>query len=168
MMKYFNQNWMHGDITDEEVDAITASYFQHIDSIGAKLPMPIFALAKGISLHDGLIRRVTVNKPQQHVQLDLRCGDSPRGYFDIELSYLGVDFATLDLVLLAELARDSQTWLLYDEICLVGDGVFNHRANFFPTYKVFSIDFTWLDLSMKGQPDRFFTRESNPYQEIAP
>lgn len=163
-MKFFTRAFLSGELSDEQVDVVFESYRQHIEGIAHLLPVPVLALAKGISLHDALIRQVTVHKDKRLLSLFLRCGDSPRGYYDVDIIYSGIDLTKLHLVELAEIAHNSRSELQYSEVDLADDNSFEHRMIFFPKGEI-AIRFATLNLNIQSQPDRLFQKKSDRYRE---
>lgn len=152
-------------MSDEYWKEVQSSYRQHIESLVPILPKSIAELVKRVSLHDGLICRVAPDQKVGQLILELRCGDLQIGYSDVDIIYSGVDFAALDLVVLAAIARDRQTEVLCDEFDVDADKNFIHRILFHPAGEV-SITFTSLDWSQTSRSDRSVTHTDDPFQGI--
>lgn len=163
-MKYFTQEWASGVLPDEEWQNIPLKYEQHLHSILDRLPESIKELANNTNLHDGLIRRILVNRKNKTIAIELRCGDLQCGYFDIDMEYSGVNFETADLVNLAKIARDRNTELLYDEVDIGENGNYVHRILFHPLNEI-SIIFSTLKTIKTSKPDRSFPLGRDPYKE---
>ena len=147
---------------DDEWAESVAAYRRHLDTLLPSLPESVARLAKDANLHDGLIRRVSVDRRGGKLVLNLRCGDLQTGYFDLDLIYLGVDLSSVDLATLAHCARDPRTELLYDEVDLDNQGNLVHRVLFGPAGEV-SIPFSRLQVECTAQPDRSFPPVDDPY-----
>ena len=120
---------------------------------------------KQISLHDGLFRRVIADRNARKLVFELRCGDLQAGYYDLDLTYLGVEYATLDVVALAGLVRDRQTEILYDELDFDGANKYIHRILFHPAGEI-AITFSNISLKQRFQPNRSVPDVGDPYQEV--
>ena len=164
-MKYFTREWVNGGLPDAKALAIEESYLQHVQRLLPQLPSTIAELAASTSLHDGLIRRVRVNKRGQSVQLELLCGDQQHGYVDLDLLYHGVDFKTLELETLARLTRDRRVEILRDEIDQRKAGGYEHRMLFWPEGEL-TILFEELRLSKRPRRERSIPYVGDPYEEI--
>jgi hypothetical protein len=117
-MKYFSEAWIRGDLTDEQWSAVRDAYWARIEELKPQLSPEVRELATNISLHDGLIRRVALDRAARSFSISLRCGDLQIGYFDLDLAYADVDLNLLDPGVLEAIATDTATELLYDEIDL--------------------------------------------------
>ena len=60
-MKFFTRAWGTGELSDEEHEQIVQNYWSYFDSISKNFPYNILNLAKKISIHDGLIRKMETN-----------------------------------------------------------------------------------------------------------
>ena len=96
-MKYFTRAWATGGLTDEEYETVKPSYWRHFDRIKESLPEELATFATKISMHDGLIRRVLVDREADTLALEMLCGDLQVGYFDLDLVYGQVDWDVVDL-----------------------------------------------------------------------
>jgi hypothetical protein len=161
-MKFFTREWANGELPDDEWAETAAAYRRHLDLLLPSLPESVARLAREINLHDGLIRRVSVDRRADELVLNLRCGDLQTGYFDLDLVYLGVDLSSVDLVTLANCARDPETELVYDEVDLDAQENYLHRILFGPAGEV-SIPFSRLQVECTAQPDRSFPPVDDPY-----
>lgn len=114
-MRFFTPAWLRGEV---ERDALQ-EYERHLLAIDASLPESARAIARGPSLHDGLIRQVLRDEVGQEFVMRLRCGDLERGYEDIDLTYIGTNASACRLTELRAIAGDGQAELLYDEFDLL-------------------------------------------------
>jgi hypothetical protein len=106
-MKYFTKAWARGGLTDEQWLANIEAHRARIEEITPQLPPHVRKLAThNINLHDGLIRRVALDRPARRLAISMRCGDLQVGYFDIDLAYSDVDLNLLNAKVLKAIARD--------------------------------------------------------------
>jgi hypothetical protein len=99
------------------------------------------------------------------IGIALRAGDQQVGYFDLDIHYLGVHVDSVDTAALAAAARDPDVEALYDEVDVVATNTFAHRWLWWP-YQDVDILFDQFDFCVQPQPDRSFTRGTDPYVEI--
>jgi hypothetical protein len=111
-MKYFTRQWANGELPDEAYDATVRAYADHIAQLLPRLPRPLAILARDVSLHDALVRCVVVDRTSDKICLELLCGDLQAGYYDLDVTYLGVHWETLKEETLARRVRDPGTELL--------------------------------------------------------
>jgi hypothetical protein len=152
-MKYFTRQWANGELPDEAYDAAVRAYADHIAQLLPRLPKPLAILARDVSLHDALVRCVVVDRTSDKICLGLLCGDLQAGYFDLDVTYLGVHWEALELETLARRARDPGTELLWDELSETSSGHFRHDILFSPNDEV-SLEFSGLELRQVGRRDR--------------
>ncbi len=164
-MKYFTEEWAYGDMSDAMVDKTCSDYLQHIENLLPFLPKSIAILARDTNLHDGLIKHCIINYSECNMNLVLRCGDLQVGYFDLNLSYLGVDFKKSNILNLRKLTKDPNTGIGYDEIDKIRTNIFIHRILFW-NYKEIEIVFSSLELERIPKSCREFKKVSNRYKEI--
>ena len=164
-MKYFTRAWAHGEPSDAENASIVRSYDRYIERITRLLPRPLATLARGISLHDALIRRVIADFDRHSLRLELLCGDLQVGYFDLEILYHNVEWGFLDQEALARRARDQETEILYDEVERITESVYEHRILFWPEDEI-AIRFGDLDLQRRPRNDRAIERPKEPFVEV--
>jgi hypothetical protein len=158
-MKWFTRQWQSGDPSDDESEKVVAAYWAHVESLLPRLPATVRALAQGMSLHDGRIRRCLVDSPGSKITLTLRCGELASGYFDLELTYCDVVMLGKTLKQLKSVAGDPSTEALYDEIDSGGQGRWVHRILFWP-YREVSVQFRQLELRMIPRKNRDFRRRA--------
>ena len=167
-MRYFTQAWQTGSLTDEQHDASLAANGARIEEIKPQLPPDLKKLATyEINLHDGLMRRITLDRPAGTLTIGLRCGDLQVGYFDVDLAYADVDLKMLDPDVLKAIATDPETELLSSEIDLAQRGRFVHRMIFWsrPTREI-EVEFRGLRLLTKLRPSREFVKAKQKYREL--
>jgi hypothetical protein len=165
MMKYFTREWMEGQYSDEAFEKVIPSYWRYVEQLMHRLPPSVAELAKEVNLHDGLFRKVIVNRQESSLALYLRCGDLQVGYFDQDLFYSGVDLTALALPVLAARARDRKTMIEYDEVDMDDQGQFVHRIIFSPKDEI-SITFAGLQLARTPQPNRYFRTKNSKYRVV--
>jgi len=165
-MKFFTAQWAHGsELSEEEQNAVLSAYATHVNGLLPALPATIHALARGVDLHDGLLRGVTLDRPRRRRALGLRCGELQKGYFDIDLIYQDVALADSNLAELSVIARDPKAEALYDEVDAGGSSLWVHRIRFWPFREV-SFSFRALAMHLEPREDRVFDRLEDPYVEI--
>ncbi len=164
-LKYFTKAWANGELPDTEADAVVRNYRDHILSLTPTLPSAIVKLALEVDLHDAVIRRVLVDRKSQNLRMELLAGDKIEGYFDADLDYSGVRFENTQLQVLASVARDRRSELLYDELDRVDDNGYVHRFLFWPEHE-FEIIFGGLSLRRDDRESRSVPFVGDPYQEI--
>lgn len=135
-MKYFTREWCHGNVSEEESDRIVESYWSHIDRISERLPDKLVVLAKEVSLHDGLIRRIYLDSSSKHLELDLVCGDLQVGYFDLELKYEGLEIEDYFPTLLDAIFKHTKIEVCHDEVDIDNSNRIVHRTIFYPEYEI--------------------------------
>lgn len=143
-MRFFTRAWVGGGLTEREVDEAIEAYESHLASLSPSLPPSILELARGINLHDGRIRRVSIDFEKCEVFLGLICGDRQQGYFKLDLLYSGVVFDRTDFVTLEALAIGSGSEIVRDEVDRAEGGGYIHRMIFWPEGEVV---ITFLDLA---------------------
>src|SRR5215203_429915 len=57
-MQFFTREWMNGELDDTTYEAAIPAYEAHLVRIMPLLPGTVQTLARGINIHDGLIRSV--------------------------------------------------------------------------------------------------------------
>ena len=163
-MKYFTREWAVGELSEVESNEVIAAYERHLDRVLGQLPATVRCVARELTLHDGLIRRVIYDRTGRELRLELRCGDNQLGYFDLDLTYMGAILDQADLVVLRDAALDTETEMWFDEIDLAGDGAFIHRVLFYPGREC-DIMFRALGLRMMPRADRSIAELSDRYVE---
>ncbi len=136
-----------------------------IEQTARVLPPSLATLAREISLHDALIRRVVAHLEQNSLRFDLLCGDLQVGYFDLEILYRNVDWDCLDQEALARRARDQRTEILYDEVERIADSDYEHRILFWPEDEI-AIRFSDLKLQRRPRDDRAIERPEEPFTQV--
>jgi hypothetical protein len=162
-MKYLTPSWYESE-DEKEQRAVESAYKAHLQAIRPRLPSDVKTLLE-TGVHDALIRRCVLDYQRQEVVLELRCGDVPRGYFDLDLLYSGVEMDRLSTERFSEVVRCPEAELLVHEIDMLKTR-FVHRMLFFlgrrkevPKTIVFGdleIVFSELKLRRTNQRDRTF------------
>jgi hypothetical protein len=151
-MKYFTREYQNGHLTDNEVDKRRFDYNLHINAIHSNLTDNIKSFIKEINLHDGIIQLVKVNRNSDNLSFMIRCGDLQVGYYDAEITYVGIDLNNTNLESIRAVAIAKNEEILYDEFD-IDDGYFTHCYLCYPKYE-FMIRFKDLRFSRVDKPDR--------------
>ena len=162
-MKYFSPAWDQGDLTDEQEAAIRDAYWAKVAVLEQQWPPEIRELAH-TNLHDGLIRRISLDEAAQRLEIWLRCGDLQVGYFDVTLVYRGLDTERLDRGLLRAIATDPETEVRYDEVDIDSHGRFVHSVRFWPENEI-DLVFRELEISREPRADRELGDVASQYHE---
>ncbi len=83
-MKFFTPDWYATDACDQSA---FEAYRDYVAQIADVLPREIHDFMRACSLHDGLLRRASVERDA--VELVVLTGDLQVGYRDTHLVYLG-------------------------------------------------------------------------------
>ena len=169
-MQFFTREWLSGGLDDAKFEATIPAYEAHLDRILPVLPGTVQALARGVNLHDGLIRSVELRTNRRTLKLALRCGDLQVGYFDVDLVYGGVDWGASNLKELASIARNVHTEVQYDEVdadATNGESRLVHRIIFAPKGEI-EIVFATLGLKLVPRRGREVVRTPNVYTRDLP
>lgn len=164
-MQFFTREWLSNALDDAKFEATIPAYWAHVDRILPRLPGTVQTLARGVNIHDGLIRSVDIRAKRRTLKLALRCGDVQVGYFDLDLAYGGVDWAASNLRDLASIARNVRTEALYDEVdtdATNGETRAIHRIIFYPKGEI-EVVFARLGLKLVPRRGRDVTRAPNVY-----
>jgi hypothetical protein len=165
-VKFFTRQWARGGLSEAETERIREAYSKHARSIADFLPTSIARL-QVLNLHDALIQFVEVRRSRHELSIDLVCGDLQHGYSDISLLFTGVDWSSVSLDSLRQVALEPETELLYDEVDLVASGRYAHRILFWPRGEV-EIVFEGLHLKELPRPPgagRSLASRPTRYQE---
>ena len=165
-MRFLTRAWHAGDLSDEESDAVGAAYRAHRAAVLPSLPPAVRRFAETVDIHDGLLQRVVLDRPERTLRLDLRCGDLQRGYFDLSLTYRGVRLDSLDAALLTVIAREPTPEALHVEEDAFADGAYVHRWLWWPFRRELDVVFGDLEFRCEPRADRRFERVLEPYVEI--
>jgi hypothetical protein len=148
-MKYFTFSWWAGD--DSEEEAKPKDYSAYIGRILPDLPSDLQRFVRSCSLHDASLTRLRLSVAERSLTLELvgGCHDDslPNSYARrFRLTYLGVS----EFVSTANPNRGlggppGYGDLGYDEIEIVGPGLYEHRM-IFSTSIEFQIRFTGFSL----------------------
>jgi len=162
-MKFFSRAWCTGRLAKVAADARVKAYWKHVDTLAARLPSTVYALGKGVNIHDGRFRAVLVARSKQRLEMTLRCGDNQVGYFDLTLGYGSVDFRRTDMLELSRIVDDPECEVLYDEIDVTGRGEAQrcvHRVICWPGYREFDVVFRTLGMRLEPRASRAFRRRT--------
>ena len=164
-MQFFTREWMSGGLDDTKYEATIPDYEAHLDRIMPLLPGTVQTLARGVNLHDGLIRSVDIRTKRRTLRLAFRCGDRQVGYFDVDLAYGGVDWARSNLRDLVSIARNVRTEAVYDEVdtdATNGETREIHRIIFQPKGEI-EVVFVTLGLKLVPRRGRNVVRAPNVF-----
>jgi hypothetical protein len=164
-MRFFTREWHSGVQSDDEAEQAVREYRRQLASILPDLSPALREFGRDSNLHDALIRRVEVGLGATKVRIQLRAGDLASGYFDVGLSYSDVRIDLLDRPVLAVIARDPGTELLYDELDVVDKDVFVHRLLFWPYYREVHIVFSGFSADRVPRPSRAVETVPDRYLE---
>src|SRR5512138_2648091 len=131
-MRFFTRAWYSGELPDAEAEAVPDAYRRHLEALTADLPAGVRTLAEGLNLHDGRIRRITLDADAREVRLELRCGDRITGYEDVVVTYVDAELEPSVLAALRDATTDRSTEVLYDEVDVAARRRFTHRLSFWP------------------------------------
>lgn len=148
-MKFFDADWVHGELDDAEVQARRVGYAAHLESIRAALPAALVELSASGLLHDALFEFARLDRPAAQLTLGVVGGDQAVGYCGLTLVYHDVVLLgdTRERLARAVAAPDAE-WLT-DELHLGRERPFEHRS------------FVWPDLELAVAFSRFaLTREA--------
>ena len=163
-MQFFTREVLRSS-EDGMWEATIRAYEAHLNRIAPLLPGTVWTLARGVNVHDGLIRSVEIRTKRRTLKLALRCGDVQVGYFDLDLAYEGVDWAASNLRDLASIARNVRTEALYDEVdtdATNGETRAIHRIIFYPKGEI-EVVFATLGLKLLPRRGRDFVRPPNVF-----
>ena len=150
-MKYFTKEWASGKLDDVRHERARSDYWKRLNEISDEMPAPLKKLSNSISLHDALINRVSIDRTQSLLIVNLVAGDVQEGYFNLTLTYHDVQWEQLDLKKLSSAARDRRTELLYDEIDVLKSGRFSHNILMSGDYegdKYFDLEFLFSEVDV--------------------
>jgi hypothetical protein len=128
-MKWFTREWATGQLSDEEWERVPGLYAAHLESIASHFHDGANELALSLNLHDAHVKQWQIRKST--IDIEAVAGDLQSGYRRVRLLF---ENAALQLPASLEELRfdDPRTELLYDEVDVVGDDVFEYRALVWP------------------------------------
>lgn len=136
-----------------------AAYQAQLAQWWQEMPYSIAMLARGISVHDGKIRRFGIDRARRTAHLRIRCGWIQVGYYDLDLRFRGVWFPGTTVAKLERLAARGPTTpdALHEEIDRDDAGRWIYRIKLWRDREV-QITFTDLALEMTPRLDRYSRR----------
>lgn len=140
-MRFLTPDWHRGELSDDEATRAETAFEVHQAALAAAASEPIRELATGRSLHDALVVSVTVDRSRHRIDLVLLAGDQQRGYFERRITYDEVALDRVDTTVLATIARDPRTELLYTELDRGETGLYSHSLLFWPHYREVALPF---------------------------
>jgi hypothetical protein len=162
-MRFFTRDWCNGEMADEESEKVVSNYWSYFDSISEKFPYNILDFAKEISIHDGLIRRIIVDRKLTSVHLLLRCGNLQDSYFDLDISNSGVVFNLSDISAFESLSKNNESEILYDEFDIESNRLYVHRIIFHPEHEI-SVIFSSFSYLKTSKSSREFDVQTPNFQ----
>lgn len=125
-MKFFKKEYFLDEIEDSLLDKAFTEYDEYIEKNFSKFPVVLKILSKHIFLHDGILKQVVYEKNKGLLIFEYICGDLQFGYFGLKISYeLIKKFKSSFLI---ELFNDKEMQILYDEIEILNQDIFEHRV----------------------------------------
>lgn len=164
-MKFFDRDWMTGELTDDEYEARNKAYYAHFSLIRALLPPSLVELSQSGVLHDGLIESVRVDNLNAELRIRLLGGNLQVGYRALHLRYEGMELANASKVALQQATGKRTTEFLYDELDLWKDGRFEHRMLLWPHCEL-SVVFRNFDVVSQPRVNRQRHAAVPTYKEI--
>jgi hypothetical protein len=149
-LKFFTRGWIHGDMIDEEAEAVSPAYRRHLEA--SDLPHPVRDLAS-LSPHDAYILNVEHEPSAGTLRLRLRCGDLQTGYFDAFVDFTGVTIRPAHAAALVEARRPAEFEILCDEVDRAAAGAFAYRLLLDPVGEV-SFQFKGVAVVRRRVADR--------------
>jgi hypothetical protein len=170
-LKYFTLEWYHErepdlDAPHEEVVAYferAKDYYNRSaqalhDSLGQARP-DLLPISSPYYVDDALLVSAELDSAAATLDLVLRCGNFPAGYFDLSLHYEGAEMTPEHEQVLAEISEGPQGDRIYSfdadvhEIEVIDDGRVEHRFMFHPGvwFGVRAEQVTWQRVE---RPDR--------------
>jgi hypothetical protein len=138
VMKWFTREWHSGGLSDDEVDALQAGYWSHVDAVRSRLPgaLQLFAGQPDeigrADLHDGRVEWWALDRSRSFT-LQVICGWVQIGYRRLVIQYRGrVELFGASESDVAGWLDDAETELLYDEVDIAADNRFEHRFLLWP------------------------------------
>ena len=155
-MKFFTRKWAEGSCDENDSRMVPACYDEYLLGISNLLPRRVLDFVREVNLHDGLFQGVVLAPHTSRLAMKIRCGDLHVGYFDVNLEY--TKLALLDRMIqeLDVVVNNAATEILYDEIDVFQDSVFEHRLLCDPTGELV-IRFGSFSFSTSKVSNRKFT-----------
>jgi hypothetical protein len=122
--------------------------------------------AETVDVHDGLLRRATLDRSASTLRLELLCGDLQKGYVDLSLTYHDVRLDKLDAAVLQVIANEARPEVLYLEEDILDTGCCVHRWLWWPFRREMDIHFADLTFERTARSDRDFVASAAPFVEI--
>ena len=164
-MKFFDRDWLTGELTDTEYEARFEKYYAHFDLIRVALPQSLVDLSESGVLHDALVEVVQVDSGHGRLVVELLGGYLQAGYRALHLRYDGMELDDASRITLEQATLDPATEFLYGELDLRSDGRFEHRMLLWP-YREVSVCFRAFDIVSIDRPTRQRRPGTPKYIEI--
>jgi hypothetical protein len=151
-VRFFTRGWHRGELSDEESERTVRDYHAHLQAISARLPDPMMALAREVTLHDARIERVEWEPANAQLVLRLVTTWPSGGSQAVTITYSGAMLGEHRLDVLRNVARDRETEILASEVDVDEEGVLAHRLLFWPRDEL-TIEFGALTLEVRPRAD---------------
>jgi hypothetical protein len=154
-MKHFTIQWWSGEI-DDQMPAFKA-YEAYLAEVKPRLPADLRRLTEDVSLHDSRLRRLLLASDKKELVIDLDGWGRDEGHqsyhaVKIRLAYGGVfSFESLADPEAGLAGPHGYGDLGYDEIEILGPGLFQHRM-LFSTGVEFAVTFGAFALTCEKNP----------------
>lgn len=158
-MRFLTLDAYHARDTPGVINAAALAYDRHLVTLRGVLPDHLLALAALPGVDDGLIVEVHHDRNTQALQLVLRCGGQPMGYYDLVLRYENIQLSPQTRWNLTRIARTTRNDsrhehdIAYHEVDRTDSGGVEHRLLFHPGVVV-NLPCDHLRWHQVGRPDR--------------
>lgn len=146
-MKYFTKKWCFGDLTEKAIQDRVDAYKTYIDKIYDELPFVLKVLSKEINLHDGIIKKITLNKDSSILNMIGIFGDAQVGYFVLNIKYVNV--SNLNEKNLGSTVNTKNLLILSDEIEKIEGNLYSHRM-IFSSKRELEINFEKIEIKIQN------------------
>jgi len=171
-LKYFlevYQAW-RWDETDEEaaeslkrLETACQAYEQRISFIADRLPPEVVAIADASHVDDAVVATLLFDRRSSNIQLVLRCGNIPDGYFDLVLSYEQAEMEPAHEHTLRRIAMETVGGMQTFHEC------YCHEIDFLPDarieHRLIFHDADWFAIRCQGLSVQ---RQERPNRDIPP
>ncbi len=143
-MKWWTQEWLDGDLSEAEEEAVDRDYKQHLLAIKDSLPKGILTFSEAggpVSLHDGYFVHASTNTRGVDLELDIRNRhdnvETDGGFLEplllVHLVYRDYELIGMSKEQLYwRTSPGVETVIIRAEVDVLQDGRFEHRMCFWP------------------------------------